>query len=92
MTDERISASDLRDFQEGRDGPAMELYRHCLKKMIELVDGDLRQIFITDLIRHAKGTSDVSMELTFRTFARVQRAVKEESAGLDPDPSYVESV
>ena len=92
MSEEKISAHDLRDFEEGHDGPAAELYRHCLKKMIELIDGDLRVIFLTDLIRHAKGMSKTPMEQTFETFGKIQELVAEEATGLEAHRTFIEPV
>jgi hypothetical protein len=92
MSNETISAQDLRDFREGRLGPAAELYTHCLKKLLELIDADLRRVFMTDLIQHAKGRANVPMDRTFRTFAMVQAVVAQEAGEAAPDQPFVEPV
>src|SRR5688500_3187266 len=82
MDNDKISAQDLRDFQEGRTGPAGDLYTHIVGKLIELIDPDFRRIFMQDLVNHATGTTEVSMQLTFRTIARMHKVVTEEAQAL----------
>ncbi len=94
MSEERISAQDLRDFVEGRTGPATDLYAHCLRKLVQLVDEDLRRIFLNDLVRHTRGESTISMELTFKAFAEIHRIIAQDAASLPPpeQTSFIQPV
>lgn len=83
MTPERISIQDISDFQEGKDGPAAVLYSQWFNKLTELIDSDLKCIFIADLIQHAKGEAISSMATTYQTFAAIQRVVMERVAELE---------